>query len=202
MTSTAETTIKVEVLAHDLYRVLYNAALFASPDPGLQVLNAVHIVVDATSVMAEATDRYSIGRDEAPLSEPSEGACDVLLPLERVKSLVVSLRHSKLSASLAVSDTNLSVHYASGSWSYPLLQATGFPDLSSHIQASQKAAVDTSCLSFNPELLARYARLVKPAVKNIKPAITIIPHGTKAAEILVNGMDSFTSVLMPMKARA
>lgn len=89
----------LQVLTHELHRILSEAALFAHKSSDLPTINAVLLECDGTNLVALATDRFKLAISRVRLDVPADGEdgdrpapFQTAIPLDQVNMLVQHLK--------------------------------------------------------------------------------------------------------------
>ncbi|HEX2616645.1 MAG TPA: hypothetical protein VHL57_03830 [Flavobacteriales bacterium] len=165
-----------ELLANEVHRVLTEAAVFASTDDTLPMINCVQLTSTGTHLVAAATDRFALGVS----ATPCEGEkWSVLIPLEFVKLIGTTLlpnrrkivRHCGLGVTPKLRKLFVKVvePFKRGDevWETTLevpvrpSEGSNFPDwrklLPTTVDNEHREVA--SVMGYNPELLARFAKV-------------------------------------------
>lgn len=186
----------VQLMTTELVRILKDAALFASSDNTLPIINAVHLTARDGGLMAFATDRFALGAAKAPVEE--SGALGVALTLKQVKTvlqLANSCKQAFSLVSLKVAGGKFHAAFSSGeSISLPVELDEGplLPWLTL-LTASTTDDSPASAMAINPQLLARFAR-----VTGAPAQMRLWFFGARSA-IRVSIGDDFVGLVMPIR---
>ncbi|TDO18165.1 hypothetical protein EV580_1349 [Mycobacterium sp. BK086] len=176
-----------------------DAALFASRDTTLPMINAIHLESTSTRIIAVATDRFVLGSAAAHYLEGASGAeFSVSLTLNQAKlvaAVAKACRASMLYATVVNRETQVTFEFATGeSLTLPKqLEEHTFPEWRKIVE-ERAADIEGSVqvIGFDPKLIARFAK-----VKNARQMAIKLSSPNKGA--LVSIGDQFVGVVMPVR---
>ena len=196
-------------LRREQFLALQSMAHLASKDRTAPILMAVHLTVDGHGWIAEATDRYVLGRldGEIVTSDLSEGeSVTATIPAQWLLGLKPPRSVSEVALTLTPYDVGVSWNGAQNS---ALHVAGEYPDLSRLMAAGPPVPADT--LSFRMSDLALFAKVTPASLVGARPAqraqlglaFTFEARVTRVR--IQNGsrlIPEFEGAVMPMRAAA
>ena len=182
------------------------AHLTAKDRDNTPILMAVHLTVDGHGWIAEATDRYVLGRldGEIVTSDLSEGeSVTATIPAQWLLGLKPPRNVSEVALTLTPYDVSVSWNGAQNS---ALHVAGEYPNLSSLMVASPPVPADT--LSFRMSALALFAKVTPASLVDARPAeraqhgLAFTPEAKVTRVRIQNGgrmIPEFEGALIPLR---
>jgi hypothetical protein len=186
---------------------------FASSDKFVPILNAVHVTLERhedgrASILFEATDRFTLGRDRIRLFEDAatltdEDTLDIVLSVADVKRIIttykgVGAKFAGWTVTLTQEDSRLQLRDLDGNGMTVLAVEGEYPPLARLVKPHEDSA-DTWGVGFNPDMLARFAHknLAHDHREKSLPIRTTFYGDNKPMR--VDFSDHFTGLIMPVR---
>ena len=171
------TTPTITVDATDLRNILTNAAIFASTDTTVQVLNTVRLTWEpgTATVVAEATDRYLAARAHAPVTTDADTEpFTAVIPTGVVKMLVAGLRPFKIGTvtlALAQAGAVLTVTFPDGSAQTVALEQGDYPNTQKLFPAEFNAATRARPVACGSDKIGKICKVKNVCQRTQDPII-------------------------------
>ena len=194
------TTITVD--ATDLRNILTNAAIFASTNDSLPVLNTVRLTWEpgTATVVAEATDRYLAARAHAPVTTDTDAEpFTAVIPTSAVKMLVTGLRPFKIGAvtlTTARAGAGLTVTFPDGSGQTVALEQGDYPNTRKLFPAVFNAATRTRPVAWGADKIGKITKVKNVRLRTQDPIIFGSAEPRKPVPFIIG--DWFVGVGLPM----
>ncbi|OYN76846.1 hypothetical protein [Mycolicibacterium sphagni] len=184
------------ITAAELSRVIDDAALFASRDTSLPMINAIRLESTAKQLIAVATDRFTLGASMASYNDGDGPEFEATLKLgqaQLVARIAKSCREAFNSVAIKLTSGKLSFAFTSGeALTLPMLHSeVDFPDWRKLVTPTADDT-PTKVIGYDPALLARFSRVhgaSRIAIKFSGP--------TKPA--MVSAGTQFIGAIMPVR---
>ena len=183
-----------KITAGDLARILSDAAIFASRDDTLPMINSVHIESSGEHVIAVATDRFTMGVSKADYLDGKGDTFDFQLRLPQVRiliSIAKSCREAFSHVEIAPSGDGATFSFSSGEVVTLPGLSVNFIDWRKIVTATDDGEA-TSFFGLNPQYVARFAR-VGGADAKMKVKV-----GSPKRPTRVQIGDQFVGLVMPV----
>lgn len=194
--------MQVTVSAGKLKRIVGAVAPYASTDDTTPILRCVRLVVHGHWLVAYATDRHTLGACRAELDPADiDGPFDVLLGPDTVKAVTAPAWNRgapKMPVDIVINDYTVTlkddlsmVTHARPDGTFPNVWNLFVP------RADNPAAVRRD-VAFNPDLLARYAKVQEQTALDAKNEILRVNvDGKTGALVTVSIGTDFVGMIMP-----
>lgn len=187
------------IAAAELGRIIDDAALFASRDSTLPMLNAIRLESTPKRLQAIATDRFTLGVSMADYSGPGpEFELQLELPqAQMVSKLAKSCKAAFSEVTITTTDDTVAFDFTSG-LALTVPKQTGYQFVDWRKIIGNQVAVESTdnaspmTIGVNPLYLARFGR-----VRNARQMV--MKATTPSKPILVQIGESFAGVLMPIR---
>ena len=196
------TTPKITVDATGLRNILSNAAIFASTDTTLPVLNTVRLTWEpgTATVVAEATDRYLAARAHAPVTTDADTEpFTAVIPTSAVKMLVAGLRPFKFGAvtlTTAQAGAALTVTFPDGSAQTVALEQGDYPNVRKLFPTVFDAATRTRPVAWGADKMGKITKVKDTRQRTQDPIIFGSAEPRKPVPFVIG--DWFVGVGLPM----
>lgn len=171
------TTHTITVETTDLLNILSNAAIFASTDIALPLLNTVRLTWEpgTATVVAEATDRYLAARAHAPVTTDADTEpFTAVIPMGAVKMLVAGLRPFKIGTvtlTMAQAGAALTVTFPGGSAQTVALEQGDYPNTRKLFPAEFNAATQARPVEWGADKMGKIAKVKNVRLRTRDPII-------------------------------
>ena len=193
---------KITVDATDLRNILSNAAIFASTDDALTVLNTVRLTWEpgTSTVVAEATDRYLAARAHAPVTTDTDAEpFTAVIPTSTVKMLVAGLRPFKVGTvtlTTAQAGEALTVTFPDGSAQTAALEQGGYPNTRKLFPTVFNATVQARPVAWGADKIGKIAKVKNVRLRTQDPIIFGSAEPRKPVPFMLG--DWFVGMGLPM----
>lgn len=210
----AANTVQVAVVkAVELYRILWDAGLFASKDETLSVLNVVHVESDGKQMRAVANDRFTLGisridiEHELSSTFDADGFAfnmflsDVVALLKIAKTVKKEQHWREVTVTMDNNnDTIVLFTFNSGEAVTYKLADVSFPKWR-HLLPVSGSETARSATAYNPEYYARFAKVLNTDTVNQRMVCWTFEnsHSNNQRPTAVRVGDCFFGLIMPVR---
>ena len=188
--------------ATDLRNILSNAAIFASTDPTVPLLNTVRLTWEPGTVtmVAEATELDLAARAHAPVTTDADAEpFTAVIPTGAVKMLVAGLRPFKVGTvtlALAQAGAVLTVTYPDGSGQTVALEQGDYPNTRRLFPTVFDAATRTRPVKWGADKIGKITKVKNTHARVHDPIIFGSAEPRKPVPFMIG--DWFVGVGLPM----
>ena len=192
----------ITVDATDLRNILSNAAIFASTNDTVPVLNTVWLTWEpgTATVVAEATDRYLAARAHAPVTTDADTEpFTAVIPTNAVKMLVAGLRPFKfgtVTLTTAQAEAVLTVTFPDGSAQTVALEQGDYPNTQKLFPAEFNAATRACPVAWGSDKIGKICKVKNVCRRTQDPIIFGSAEPRKPVPFMIG--DWFVGVGLPM----
>jgi len=186
----------ITLQTNELVRILKEAALFAHSDNTIPVINAVHLEVRGSELVAVATDRFVLGASKTELDEPRQFlAALTLRQVKTITQLAGAGKQCFSTVAVDADDKQVKVAFSSGEiLTLPTEVERGAHHGWLKLVEAQPDCEPSKAMDINPQLIAKFARLQGSRASRMR--MHFFGH---AKPIRVSVGDSFVGLVMPVR---